>query len=110
MLEPAHASSRCTRRRDMRARTLATAAALLIAATAVACSDQTPTGATTSPTAVAAARKPRPNGGPIVQAVSGRLSDGGSFAGTLTITSFSYDGTTLIANGVLSGTATTIDG
>jgi hypothetical protein len=94
----------------MRARTLAAAAAMLFTATAVtACNDQTPTGATKSPT-VAEARAPRPNGGPIVQAVSGPLSDGGSFVGTLTIKSFSYDGSTLIANGVLSGTATTATG
>jgi hypothetical protein len=94
----------------MRARTLATAAALLFAATAAtACNDQTPTGATKSPT-VSERRAPRPNSGLIVKSVSGTLSDGGTFAGTLSITSFSYDGSTLIANGFLSGTATTIDG
>jgi hypothetical protein len=91
----------------MRARTLAAVAALLFAATA--CNDQTPTGATRSPSS-SEQRAPRPSGGPIVQAVSGVLSDGGSFVGTLTITSFSYNGTTLIANGTLSGTATTIGG
>ena len=93
----------------MRARTLAAAAAVLFAATACS-TDQTPTSPSQSLTATSAARAPRPQAGGITQAVSGALADGGSFTGTMTIKSFSYVNNQLIANGVLSGTATTIDG
>ena len=93
----------------MRARTLAAAAAVLFAATACS-TDQTPTGTTQSLSSTASARVARPQAGGITQPVSGALADGGSFAGTMTITSFSYVNNQLIANGVLSGTATAIDG
>jgi hypothetical protein len=93
----------------MRARTLAAAAALLFAATACS-TDQTPPGTNQSLSTTAAARAPRPQAGGNTQAVSGALADGGTFVGTMTITSFSYVNNQLIANGVVSGTATTIDG
>lgn len=93
----------------MRARTLAAAAAMLFAATACS-TDQTPTGTNQSLTTTSAARAPRPQAGGITQAVSGTLADGGTFVGTMTITSFSYVNNQLVANGVLSGTATSAGG
>lgn len=47
-----------------------------------------------------------PPTGSITQDVTGVLSDGGTFDGTLDITELSRDGTQLLASGTLEGTAT----
>jgi hypothetical protein len=82
-------------------------AALALAFTAISCSDKGPTtpsnsGDNSNP--INAARAPAG----LTQAVTGVLSDGGTFAGTLSIAQITRDATTgaLLAAGTLTGTAT----
>ena len=80
------------------------AAALL----AGACSDSTPSGPAPGAPSGLISKNRQPS--PIVVAVTGALSDGGTFVGQATVQRFDYVNGQLTASGVLDGTATTIDG
>ena len=103
----------------MRARTLSFAAALVAATAFAACADQptSPNGLQASDQAVAGKNdkvKPNKERAALLTnvPVSGALSDGGSFVGTFTAQHIDLDEATrtLIVTGLLTGTATTVDG
>jgi hypothetical protein len=74
------------------------------------CSDTPPTAPDASAADAPMINKNR-QGAPIVQPVSGTLADGGTFTGTVTIQRFDLgEGRTLVASGLLSGTAVTATG